>query len=136
MRKEEAPIFVINESEASAMPSESALPTDPELTREYDPDGSIHEAVLAAKDKHKRAIKKPSGGRSRLRKPGITPEQIITWADRYHELTGDWPHRSSGEIVEATGVTWFAVDSALKNGLRVLSSTVSRMSTGGRLTIG
>lgn len=52
--------------------------------------------------------------------PRLTIPQILTWADRHAELTGQWPQRSSGRVRDATSERWSAIDSALRNGRRGL----------------
>jgi hypothetical protein len=53
-------------------------------------------------------------------RPGLSPEQILSWADAHHERTGRWPNGESGDIAGADGETWLAVDQALRRGLREL----------------
>jgi hypothetical protein len=53
-------------------------------------------------------------------RPRLTTEQILAWADGYHERTGRWPSRRSGAILEAQGETWLAVEAALAGGWRGL----------------
>ncbi|MEW6253456.1 MAG: hypothetical protein AB1716_22665, partial [Planctomycetota bacterium] len=43
---------------------------------------------------------------------------ILAWADEHKRRTGHWPIAESGEIHEAPGETWVAVDSALRSGSR------------------
>jgi hypothetical protein len=55
------------------------------------------------------------------RKPSAAPlteEQILAWADAFHQRTGRWPHNRSGPIPEAPGDTWNAVNLALYLGRR------------------
>ena len=56
------------------------------------------------------------------RQPGLSIEQILRWADAHHARTGRWPHTKSGKVADAEGVTWTALDVALKTGLRGLPS--------------
>lgn len=53
-------------------------------------------------------------------KSKLTTEQILAWADKHHERTGDWPYTTSGSLPEAPGETWRAVDLSLRRGLRSL----------------
>lgn len=46
-------------------------------------------------------------------------EQIMAWAREHRERTGEWPKIQSGQILSA-GITWQAVDTALKKGHRGL----------------
>jgi hypothetical protein len=55
--------------------------------------------------------------RNRLNLPAFTIEQILGWADAWHQRTGQWPYAESGAIPEAPGETWSAVNQALKQGL-------------------
>jgi hypothetical protein len=54
--------------------------------------------------------------------PPLTIEQILAWADLWHQRTGDWPTATSGPIPEAPGETWTAVHLALSRGRRGLPS--------------
>jgi hypothetical protein len=56
-----------------------------------------------------------------IRRPPMTEEQILAWADAHHERTGQWPTSESGSIPEEPGETWTALHSALGKGLRGLS---------------
>ncbi len=51
-------------------------------------------------------------------------DEILAWADSFHGRTGNWPTRSSGDIIDAPGVhpgiQWSGVDAALVKGLRSL----------------
>jgi hypothetical protein len=49
----------------------------------------------------------------------ITLAQILAWADAWHAQTGQWPTRESGAVPGA-GLTWGAVNEALKAGWRGL----------------
>jgi hypothetical protein len=50
----------------------------------------------------------------------LSVAQILAWADAYHRRTETWPRRSPEPIPGASGGTWFAIDSALRKGLRGL----------------
>jgi hypothetical protein len=56
----------------------------------------------------------------RQERPEITTNQILEWADNYHNRTGKWPDTESGPIPEALGTTWRGVDMALRRGYRGL----------------
>jgi hypothetical protein len=60
------------------------------------------------------------GVRNKRALPCITVEQILGWADAYHDRTGTWPSSSSGPIPEAPGETWSGIHAALPRGLRGL----------------
>jgi hypothetical protein len=50
--------------------------------------------------------------------PPLSEEQILAWADEYHENTDTWPNFRCGEIPGTSGETWRAVDEALRRGCR------------------
>jgi hypothetical protein len=55
-----------------------------------------------------------------MRRPPLSPEQILAWADTYHARTGRWPHSGSGPVDGTDGQTWSAVNVALIQGSRGL----------------
>ena len=50
--------------------------------------------------------------------PHLEIETILAWADAHHQRTGAWPMGHSGEIQDAPGETWTAVEMALAHGQR------------------
>ena len=54
--------------------------------------------------------------------PRFTIEQILAWADAYHERMGRWPIADSGDIPDRQGLNWDIVDNALRNGVGGLRS--------------
>jgi hypothetical protein len=54
------------------------------------------------------------------RKPPLTVEQILAWADAHYARAGKWPTFASGPVLEAPGETWAAIASALHRGNRGL----------------
>jgi hypothetical protein len=54
------------------------------------------------------------------RKPPLSVEQILAWADAHRARTGRWPTRNSGAVREAPGENWSAVGWALWAGHRGL----------------
>src|SRR5205823_5932922 len=40
------------------------------------------------------------------RRPPLSVEEILAWADAYRERTGRWPDREAGQIPEAPCETW------------------------------
>jgi len=56
-----------------------------------------------------------------LRRPNLTVDQILAWADAHHAATGNWPSTSSGAIPGAPGQTWRNLDGALRQGSRGLT---------------
>jgi superfamily II DNA or RNA helicase len=69
------------------------------------------------------------GKRNRKGLPLLTEDQILQWADKHFEKTGQWPIDNSGPIETAPGQTWKGVNVALSKGLRGLSggSSLSRL---------
>jgi hypothetical protein len=57
---------------------------------------------------------------NRKDRPRLTVKQILSWAKLHKQRTGYWPTRRSGQIEEALGDTWNAVDTALAAGIRGL----------------
>ncbi|MDF1853534.1 MAG: DEAD/DEAH box helicase family protein [Verrucomicrobiales bacterium] len=66
-------------------------------------------------------LAKERGVRNRSSLPRLTIEQILEWADAFHERTGKWPSANTGSIVEAPGERWDYVNTALTQGRRGLS---------------
>ncbi len=63
--------------------------------------------------------------RSVTRRQRLTYAQIRQWAREYHERHGRWPAVLSGEIPGSGGITWLAVNHALKRGHRGLPGNSS-----------
>ncbi len=63
--------------------------------------------------------------RKRLRRPPLTIEQILAWADEHHRRTGQWPTSVSGPVVDAPGENWRAINAALHSGDRGLPAGLS-----------
>src|SRR3989441_5940351 len=63
------------------------------------------------------------------RRPEIAVSQILAWADTFHERVGRWPHKVDGRIAGGLGLTWLAVDKALRYGNRGLpgGSSLARL---------
>ncbi len=55
-----------------------------------------------------------------MRRPELTVEQILAWADAFHERTGKWPERKCGRVWEPADESWQNIDQALRKGLRSL----------------
>ncbi len=72
---------------------------------------------------------KERGVRHLQRLPRLTTKQILTWADVYHERTGEWPNRHSGVVADAPGETWKGIAAALALGRRGLpgGSSLARL---------
>ena len=54
------------------------------------------------------------------RKSFLTIQQILAWADLFHDRTGRWPAIESGPVENAPGENWSAVHHALRAGRRGL----------------
>lgn len=50
----------------------------------------------------------------------LTREEILAWADRSHESTGQWPTEKAGEVIGVPGESWSAISFALRKGSRGL----------------
>jgi hypothetical protein len=59
----------------------------------------------------------------------LTAEQILAWAEAHYARTGRWPTAASGPLTEAPGLTWNAVQIALRRGRRGLpgGSSLARL---------
>jgi hypothetical protein len=53
--------------------------------------------------------------------PRLSVPQILVWADAHKERTGVWPKETSGRIREAPEESWYAIDRALRAGVRGLA---------------
>ncbi len=60
------------------------------------------------------------GVRNRSNLKPLSVAQILRWATRHHKLTGRWPTRDSGEVLDGDGTTWMAIQDALYLGGRGL----------------
>lgn len=65
------------------------------------------------------------GVRNRQNLPPLSVETILSWVDRYQATHHAWPTAQSGNILDAPGETWAAVDVALFRGKRGLVGTSS-----------
>lgn len=55
------------------------------------------------------------------RKPPLTAERILVWADAFHAAAGRWPTRHDRRVgLAGTGETWSGLDACLKGGHREL----------------
>jgi hypothetical protein len=75
------------------------------------------------------------GVRNPKRLPRFTIRQILRWARAHRRRAGSWPTRSSGDIPEAPGETWSAVNAALMSGCRGLppGGTLGGLIAAGRI---
>jgi hypothetical protein len=58
------------------------------------------------------------GARNSQGRPPLSVRQVLIWADAHHRRTGRWPTNDAGDIPEARGETWGAVQAALQRGRR------------------
>ena len=65
-------------------------------------------------------LKKHRGVRNHMDLLPLDPNSILAWADAHYRRTGAWPTSKSGEILDAPGETWNAVQRALASGRRGL----------------
>ncbi len=61
----------------------------------------------------------PGGPSLSVHRPGLTQAEVLTWADEHRRRTGRWPTQRAG-LVAGAGMTWGAVDQALRVGLHGL----------------
>jgi hypothetical protein len=68
------------------------------------------------------------------RRPRLTVDQILAWADAHHEATGQWPNGHSGLVGESPGERWNRIEIALRRGQRGLpgGSSLARLLAGRR----
>jgi hypothetical protein len=57
--------------------------------------------------------------------PPLTEEQILSWANAWHERTGAWPTATDGLIPDPGGERWSGIDDALRAGARGLGGRSS-----------
>ena len=55
----------------------------------------------------------------------LTEEMILAWADAWHAREGKWPISKSGQITDAPGENWLAINMALTESLRGLPGNSS-----------
>lgn len=60
-----------------------------------------------------------------VRRPQFTVEQVLAWADAFHDRHGRWPDATSGAIPEAPGETWSRVQIAFYQAKRGLPPGLS-----------
>ena len=65
------------------------------------------------------------GEAARLRRPVLTIEQILAWADVHHQRTGRWPTSRSDHIHGTKAETWHAVAGCMYYGCRGLPRGLS-----------
>jgi hypothetical protein len=67
-----------------------------------------------------RLLARARGARNPKGLPPLTVAQVLRWADEHRRRTGRWPSAMSGPVRGAPGLTWLAVDMALRSGHRGL----------------
>jgi hypothetical protein len=50
------------------------------------------------------------------KRPPLTVDHILAWADVHHGRTGQGPNPNSGTVRDALGESWYAIDYALRRG--------------------
>src|SRR5438093_11601012 len=55
-----------------------------------------------------------------MKRPPLTVEMILIWADAHHRHTGTWPTASSGPVRGPEAEDWRDIDGALRYGRRGL----------------
>jgi hypothetical protein len=63
-----------------------------------------------------RLLSSRRGVRNKAEAPPLTVEQVLAWADEHHRRSGRWPVVVAGVIPGSGGLTWSAVDQALRQG--------------------
>jgi len=78
-----------------------------------------------------RLLARHRGVRNLAGQPHLTVNQILAWADEFRERTGSWPtSRHFAEVIAGSGgQRWWAVDRALREGMRGLpgGSSLARL---------
>jgi len=76
-----------------------------------------------------RLLARCRGRRNPRGQPPLSVEQILSWADTHHQRHGRWPSAAAGVIPKTKGLTWRAVNLALRQGHRGLQggSSLSRL---------
>jgi hypothetical protein len=60
------------------------------------------------------------GKRNKAGLPRLTVKQILGWADKHHERTGQWPNQYAGPVADAPGEDWRDINGCLQRGFRGL----------------
>jgi hypothetical protein len=59
------------------------------------------------------------------RRPDLTIDQILEWADRHYQRTGQWPCSTDGPVTDAPAEKWCNLTQALRHGRRGLPGGLS-----------
>src|SRR5262249_14806377 len=65
-----------------------------------------------------RLLAEHRGARTPRRRPDLTVDQVLAWADAHRAATGRWPTESSGPVTGGPGEKWSAIRGALGRGQR------------------
>jgi hypothetical protein len=84
---------------------------------------------LPGGDSLARLLARERGARNPRGLPRLTVGQVLCWADEHRRRTGRWPSSKSGLVRGAPGLTWRAVEMALRSGHRGLpgGDTLARL---------
>ncbi|MBI1374527.1 MAG: hypothetical protein GC159_17555 [Phycisphaera sp.] len=55
----------------------------------------------------------------------LSEQSILSWADKQHKRTGQWPNITSGRVFDAPGESWRPIDNAMRKGFRGLAGGTS-----------
>lgn len=58
-----------------------------------------------------RGIKDP-----RMVMPDLALKDVLHWADSHHSITGDWPHRDFGSVIDCPQISWATIDDRMSKG--------------------
>lgn len=75
---------------------------------------------LAGGTSLRQLLLKARGVRKRYKKPQLSIEQVLAWADAHHAATGRWPNQRSGLVAGTNDTTWCRINHALRLGIRGL----------------
>ncbi len=75
---------------------------------------------LPGGDSLARLLARRLGARNRAALPRLHIKDILGWADAHRRRQGEWPRVASGPVADVQGLTWLAIDTALRDGLRGL----------------
>src|SRR5260370_16316255 len=67
-----------------------------------------------------RKAKRKGKRRQVWKKPDLSIEEILRWANAWKARTRQWPRKASGRISESFNDKWMTIDGALRQGLRGL----------------
>jgi len=62
---------------------------------------------------------------TRYKRPPLTIDEVLRWADQHHARTGRWPTVNSGRVTGVPSENWSAINFALREGYRGLPGGLS-----------